>query len=471
MYNRERHGLSSKNHALVDISHSRLSGMPRIMGEWRKAARAARKAPNSSTSSNIRPTIPAPGSICGYYNNNKNNNKSSCHDSPSDDLSLEKEIDDDDTSPHPEQTKSRIAHGSIPVLEEILKPLIVLSTDPSEKSTDRKILGIPTQTIVDICNHAISISNDDSRPVHVRGGEQNGLRHLQTFVSHYATTARRNLACVDDNDSSRISHFLAWGCLSPRTIIEEAERVMTVMNDSDNIGNGKGGGSDKKTNEDSSWLISHMTMRDFFLYLCLSTGSKFYQIDGMPVNVKAAESIRWRSLDSPEVKKDWIKWSMGDTGLPLVDAGIKELTSTGYLSNRVRQNVASVLTKDLLIDWRAGAEWFQFLLVDHCVGANWGNWLYFSGVGPDPKQRHFRTVSQALRYDRDGTYVKKWLPKLRSVSTSTSTGDESYLRPWDYDEDLKSDLVVPPDSQYTWHDLQKLTKTGHLLSKGDYDQR
>ena len=468
MFKQEHDCISLQNHSLVDISHSRLSGMPRIMGEWRKAARSARKAPNSSTSSNIRPTIPPPASICGYdTNNNNNNNMSSCHERPSHDLSLENEIDNDVANLHPEQTKPRIAHGSIPTLEEILKPLMMLATDPFEDSTDRTILGVPTQRIVDICNHAISISNDDSRPVHVRGGEQNGLRHLQTFVSHHATTARRNLACVDDNDSSRISHFLSWGCLSPRTIIEEAERAMTVMNnvdDGDNIGNGNGGSSNKKTNVDCSWLISHMTMRDFFLYLCLSTGSKFYQIDGMPVNVKAAESIRWRSLDSPEVKKDWIKWSMGDTGLPLVDAGIKELTSTGYLSNRVRQNVASVLTKDLLIDWRAGAEWFQFLLVDHCVGANWGNWLYFSGVGPDPKQRHFRTVSQALRYDRDGTYVKKWLPKLRSL---TAVGDESYLRPWDYDEGLESTLVVPPDSQYTWHDLQTLTKTGHLLSDGD----
>jgi len=447
----KEYGFTSKNRSLVDISHDRLSGMPRIMGEWRKGARAARKAPKSSTSSNIRPTIPTPDSIRGYYDNY------SCHDDQSLDLSLENKSDDDMDS-YPKQNKPRIDPGRIPTLEDILKPLMF------ENSIDRPILGIPSDIITDICKHAISISNDDSRPIHVRGGEQKGLLHLQTFTSHHATTARRNLACVDGNDSSRLSHFLAWGCLSPRRIIEEAERAMMNNKDCDDDGNGnKNGGSNKNTNDDCSWLISHMTMRDFFLYLCLSTGSKFYQLDGMPVNSKAAESIRWKSFDSSDVEKDWIKWSTGDTGLPLIDAGMKELATTGYLSNRVRQNAASVLTKDLQIDWRAGAELFQFLLVDHCVGANWGNWLYFSGVGPDPKQRHFRTVSQALRYDRDGTYVKKWLPKLRS-STSNDQQDESYLRPWDYDEDLKSNLVVSPESQYTWHDLQKLTETGHLLT-------
>jgi len=71
----------------------------------------------------------------------------------------------------------------------------------------------------------------------------------------------------------------------------------------------------------------------------------------------------------------------------LVDAGAREMMATGYCSNRVRQNMASVLAKDLKLDWRIGAEWFQFCLQDHCVGANWGNWMYFGGVGSDPKVR------------------------------------------------------------------------------------
>jgi deoxyribodipyrimidine photo-lyase len=116
------------------------------------------------------------------------------------------------------------------------------------------------------------------------------------------------------------------------------------------------------------------------------------------------------------------------------------------------------LSKDLGIDWRAGAEWFQFLLEDHCVGANWGNWLYFSGVGSDPKQRHFRTVSQALKYDPDGGYVSKWLPKLGEIS-----GKEAHLRPWDYDSVAWKEPIVSPQSQYTWHDYKRLTEEGTLI--------
>jgi deoxyribodipyrimidine photo-lyase len=406
-------------HSLVDISHDRLAGMPRIMGEWRKAARATK-----SQSLSPRRSLPTPDRIFGY-------NRSTQDDEP-------------------------IDPGRIPTLEEILKPLTQLGSSKSTASVrynDRLILGIPWESIHKICSHAISVSEDDSRPLYVRGGEESGLIHLKEFVSQYAATARRNLACVDDHDSSRLSHFLAWGCLSPRIVIEEAERAM----------------DEKKKLDDCSWLISHMTMRDFFLYLCLSTGSDFYQLDGIPVNVKAAEAIKWNSLDEPNVESYWIRWSSGDTGLPLVDAGMKELAMTGYLSNRVRQNTVSVLTKDLALDWRAGAEFFQFLLADFCVGSNYGNWLYFSGVGPDPKRRYFRTASQAVKYDRDGKYVRKWLTNLKGMSLPLSDGDESYLRPWDFDEEWRTNLIVPPESQYTWQDLQTLEDYGRLLGK-DIDQ-
>ena len=162
--------------------------------------------------------------------------------------------------------------------------------------------------------------------------------------------------------------------------------------------------------------------------------------------------------------KSWTCWATGETGLPLVDAAMKELIETGYCSNRVRQNAASVLTKDLEIDWRAGAEWFQFLLCDHCVGANWGNWLYFSGMGSDPKNRHFRTVSQAFKYDRDGTFVKKWCPELSSVDTSNNK--EIHLRPWDFPEEVKWKYpIVPPETQYTWNDQEQMKQSGTIIPK------
>ena len=148
----------------------------------------------------------------------------------------------------------------------------------------------------------------------------------------------------------------------------------------------------------------------------------------------------------------------GRTNLPLVDAGMKELVATGYTSNRVRQNMASVLTKDLMLDWRLGAEFFQLCLEDHCVSANFGNWAYFAGVGGDPKSRHFRTVSQAWRYDSDGRFVKKWIDKFRD---GTASDVEEMLRPWDFHRDWGAPICAP-ETQLTWQDRERLEKEGRI---------
>ena len=135
---------------------------------------------------------------------------------------------------------------------------------------------------------------------------------------------------------------------------------------------------------------------------------------------------------------------------------MRELAATGYCSNRVRQNAASALTKDLRIDWRAGAELFQWLLADHEVCANWGNWAYFSGVGADPKQRHFRTVSQQLKYDAASRYVRAWLPELAGVS------DEAALRPHAHGVLEWPEPLIDPATQLIWQDAARLEESGRL---------
>lgn len=362
--------------SLVNTSPERWKGMPRIMSDFRKAAREATKP---------RPCLEPPTEI-----------------------SLPESL------PPP---------GEIPTLMDLCEPVLKAST-----KTNQLLLGMSADLIRRIVDSA---QREPSPPF----GEDVALSHLANFCENHASHAARNLACVDDNQSSRISHFLAFGCLSPRKVIEEAER------------HGEG----------CQWMISHMTMRDFFLFTCLASGSRFYRLEGIPLSLKHNKRIYWKDLDDETAKDHWLCWASGRTGLPLVDAAMAELMSTGYCSNRVRQNVASMLTKDLHIDWRAGAEWFQFLLQDHCVGASWGNWLYFSGVGPDPKQRHFRTVSQALKYDPRGDYVKKWLPQL-----ARSSEEEAFLRPWDFDEGWKRP-IVSPETQYTWQDAQRLSDEGSLI--------
>ncbi|WP_371924928.1 FAD-binding domain-containing protein [Endozoicomonas sp. SCSIO W0465] len=103
------------------------------------------------------------------------------------------------------------------------------------------------------------------------------------------------------------------------------------------------------------------------------------------------------------------KWCAGNTPWPIVNACMKDLQATGYLSNRGRQLVASCFIHELGMDWRYGAAWFEQQLVDYDVGSNWGNWQYLAGVGADPRGcRHFDLDKQARQYDPDGSYVKRW---------------------------------------------------------------
>jgi deoxyribodipyrimidine photo-lyase len=110
------------------------------------------------------------------------------------------------------------------------------------------------------------------------------------------------------------------------------------------------------------------------------------------------------------------KWADGNTGIPFIDANMKELNNTGFMSNRGRQVVASFLAKDLKINWLLGAEYFESLLIDYDVCSNYGNWNYVAGVGSDPREdRSFNIQTQSSKYDQNGLYVKYWLPQLNEI--------------------------------------------------------
>ncbi|NCP85469.1 MAG: cryptochrome DASH, partial [Bacteroidetes bacterium] len=113
------------------------------------------------------------------------------------------------------------------------------------------------------------------------------------------------------------------------------------------------------------------------------------------------------------------KWRLGKTGFPLIDANMRELLETGWMSNRGRQIVASFLAKNVEIDWRWGATWFESQLIDYDVYSNWGNWAYVSGVGNDGRDRYFNLVIQAKKYDIKGEFMKLWCPELAKISGET----------------------------------------------------
>lgn len=124
------------------------------------------------------------------------------------------------------------------------------------------------------------------------------------------------------------------------------------------------------------------------------------------------DRIRWRRApDELEA------WKAGRTGYPLVDAGMRQLASTGWMHNRVRMVTASFLVKDLLIDWREGERHFRRLLVDGEPAQNGGNWQWVAGTGPDaaPYFRIFNPISQSKKFDPDGAYIRRWVPELAGL--------------------------------------------------------
>jgi deoxyribodipyrimidine photo-lyase len=234
---------------------------------------------------------------------------------------------------------------------------------------------------------------DDRAVLRFKGGETAGLDRLDHYfwkgdrLRLYKET--RN-GMVGADYSSKFSPWLALGCLSPRYIYGQVQQY-----------------EDQRVRNDSTyWLIFELLWRDYFRFICAKHGNKIFYpsgLQGMP--------IPW--------KTDWERfdlWRTGQTGFPLIDANMRELAATGFMSNRGRQNVASFLTKNLGIDWRMGAEWFESLLIDYDVCSNWGNWNYTAGVGNDARGfRFFNILKQSKDYDRNGEYVKHWLPELVNI--------------------------------------------------------
>lgn len=152
-------------------------------------------------------------------------------------------------------------------------------------------------------------------------------------------------------------------------------------------------------NQDTYWLIFELIWRDFFKYMSLKHRNAFFKLDGINT-----EKYDWHF--NPKIFQKWVD---GKTEEDFVNANMLEIKETGFMSNRGRQNVCSYWSKELLQDWRAGAAYFEAMLIDYDVHSNWGNWMYNSGVGNDPRNRKFNIKSQAQRYDGQGKYQRQWL--------------------------------------------------------------
>ena len=137
-------------------------------------------------------------------------------------------------------------------------------------------------------------------------------------------------------------------------------------------------------------------------------------------------------------------WQQGQTGYPIVDAGMRELWQTGYMHNRVRMVVASFLTKHLLVHWRAGENWFWDTLLDANLANNACGWQWVAGSGADasPYFRIFNPVTQGEKFDKHGDYVRQWVPEIASLP------DKYLHKPWEAPEEILTSAKVELGSDY-----------------------
>ena len=241
-------------------------------------------------------------------------------------------------------------------------------------------------------------------------GTLGGLRHVQQYferkLAHTYKATRNQLSGLDY--STKFSVWLASGALSARMLYKHLQDFE----------------AEHGANDGSYWIWFELLWRDYFRFLHLRFGAQLYRRSGLRPSTPLAQNGQRRAkadfnegmtqaggavITTPAQAEQFRRWCQGECGEPFVDAGMRELRHTGYLSNRLRQVVASYLIYDLKLDWRAGAAWFEAQLIDYDVYSNQGNWLYIAGLGTDPRGgRAMRIDKQTLEHDRDSTYRKQW---------------------------------------------------------------
>lgn len=239
-------------------------------------------------------------------------------------------------------------------------------------------------TLQDLGFESFSIDYRSAFPF--KGGEKQAQNRLQEYfwetkkLSFYKKT--RN-GLVGKDYSSKFSPWLANGSISAKSIYHQVKAYEKEV--------GK--------NDSTYWLLFELIWRDFFKYISMKHQNDIFKIGGI-----LRKEYTWRT-DQASIQN----WIEGDTSEPFVNANMIELKETGWMSNRGRQNVASYFAKELQLDWRIGAAYFESMLIDYDVHSNYGNWMYVAGVGNDPRDRKFNVKLQAERYDKSQKFQNLWL--------------------------------------------------------------
>ncbi|MES2809998.1 MAG: DASH family cryptochrome [Bacteroidota bacterium] len=224
---------------------------------------------------------------------------------------------------------------------------------------------------------------DTRSRVQFKGGETEGLKRLEEYFENNTQilpTKGRNGATVDR--SSKLAPWLAMGCISMRQVywaVVKHEQANNVRN--------------------TGMLHLELLWRDYFRFMFKKHGKQYFTTD------EQAETT------SPQKEELFNKWKTGQTGVPFIDASMHKLNATGYIPNFNRQMVAGYLVRDLEIDWKKGAAYFEEKLIDYSPASNWGNWAYVAGLGHDPRDnKYFNLAKQAGELEINSEFICKWLP-------------------------------------------------------------
>ncbi len=259
---------------------------------------------------------------------------------------------------------------------------------------------------------------------HWSPGEQGAWDALDVFRDRAINDYLDNRNLPAQPDTSRLSPHLHFGEISTRQIVRQ------LCPD-----------GEPPVDQQVSGFIRELAWREFSWHLLYN----YPRIPAQPLQEKFSD-FPWRDGRTREYQHDLRAWQQGMTGIPMVDAGMRELWATGWMHNRVRMIVASFLTKNLLIPWQAGEQWFWDTLVDADLGNNSQGWQWTAGSGADaaPYFRIFNPVSQGEKFDPEGEYVRHWIPELAELK------GKRIHSPWQIEQSLLQELGIELGETYPW---------------------
>jgi deoxyribodipyrimidine photo-lyase len=229
-------------------------------------------------------------------------------------------------------------------------------------------------------------------------GETEAQAALDRFIEDRLNGYSRNRDLPGEAGTSTLSPYLRFGEIGPRQVFHAIRNNAPPSHDADRF-------------------LAEVGWREFSYHLLA-------QFPDLPTRPLRTEFARFPWRDDAAAEK---AWQTGQTGIPLIDAGMRELWTTGWMHNRVRMAVASFLIKNLMIPWQNGAAWFWDTLVDADLASNSASWQWVAGCGADaaPYFRIFNPVLQGEKFDPDGAYVRHWCPELKGVP------DRFLHKPWE----------------------------------------